>query len=97
MQGSPRSARGHTPCYNRRMPTPDFEQQVLTALARLTNGQARLEEGQEELRKDMREVKEHLAMQDAYLKQSFDRITDMLGYEERIAELERQVAALRQA
>lgn len=69
------------------MSIPDFEHQVLTALTRL-------EEGQEELKKDMREVKEHLAMQDAYLTQSFERITDMLSYEERIAELERQVANL---
>lgn len=47
----------------------------------------RLEEGQEE-------IKAHLTQQDAYLRQSFERITDMLGYEERIAELERKVSSL---
>lgn len=76
------------------MPNPDFEHQVLSTLATLTQkvdaltaGQRRLEEGQEE-------IKAHLTMQDAYLRQSFDRITDMLGHEDRIAELERKVGAL---
>lgn len=83
------------PCYNGCMPIPDFEQQVLAALAHLTDGQERMEMRLKHVEEGQEEIKAHLTMQDAYLTQSFERITDMLGYEERLAELERQVAELR--